>query len=213
MALWNAPLDEPDHASHAARSALAMVEALESLNSRWRSAAQTRGESQPDVRFGIGLASGDCCVGNFGSIHRFDYSVMGDRVNLASRLEQATKYYRADILASQLTRDLSPDFAWLEVDEIRVKGKSEVTRVYALAGDNAERQRSGFDQLLVTHGAMMASYRKGDFSAAAMFAGDARLLASKRFDDFYNMFGRRCIKLAQSPPSPWIPITDLGENE
>jgi adenylate cyclase len=64
----------------------------------------------------MGLATGECSVGNFGSIHRFDYSARGDQVNLASRLEGATKHFQLDILAAQATRELAPDFAWLEVD-------------------------------------------------------------------------------------------------
>ena len=211
MAFWNAPLDDSDHARHAARSALAMVDALEALNSQWRATAHSRGEEQPDVRFGIGLATGDCCVGNFGSIHRFDYSVMGDRVNLASRLDRATKYYRADILASQSTRDLSSDFAWLEVDAIRVKGKTEVTSIHALVGDDIERQSLSFSQLATAHELMMASYRKGDFSAATKLAREARRIASKRLHDFYDVFEQRCHKLEQSPPSQWTPITDFDE--
>ena len=211
MAFWNAPLDDSDHARHAARSALAMVEALKSLNSQWRAAAQTRGVIEPDVRFGIGLASGDCCVGNFGSIHRFDYSVMGDRVNLASRLDRATKYYRADILASQSTRDLSPDFAWLEVDAIRVKGKTEVTSIHALAGDDIERQSLSFGKLAAVHELMMISYRKGDFSTAVKHAEEARGIASKRLHDFYDAFEQRCHKLEQSSSNQWTPITDFDE--
>src|SRR5262249_839087 len=94
MAFWNAPLDDADRARRAARAALAMIAALAALNRDWRARAHARGAAHDDVKVGIGLATGECCVGNFGSIHRFDYSVMGDTVNLASRLEGATKFYQ-----------------------------------------------------------------------------------------------------------------------
>jgi adenylate cyclase len=211
MAFWNAPLDDSDHAHNAARAALAMVKTLESLNNRWQTAAQARGERQPEIRFGIGFATGDCCVGNFGSIHRFDYSVMGDRVNLASRLEQATKLYRTDILASQSVRDLAPDFAWLEVDVIRVKGKTEMTSIHALAGDEIERQSAGFVKLAGIHELMMASYRRGDFLEAATLAREARNIASKRLINLYEAFEQRYRTLAQYAPDHWTPITDIDE--
>ena len=95
MAFWNAPLDDAEHARDAAYAALDMVSALETLNRHARSrAAAGRGVHQ-DLGFGIGLATGECCVGNFGTLHRFDYSVLGDAVNLSSRLEAATRAWSA----------------------------------------------------------------------------------------------------------------------
>ncbi len=211
MAFWNAPLDDPDHGRHAARAALAMVDALDALNARLRSRAQARGEPHRDVKFGVGLATGDCCVGNFGSIHRFDYSVMGDHVNLASRLEGATKFYQTDILAAQATRDLAPDFAWLEIDALRVKGKSDIVRVYALAGDQAACRSAPFGALAKTHEMMIQSYRGGEFAAAAALAQDLRGVAGERLRDLYGGFERRCRLLDQSRPDGWTPITELTE--
>ena len=89
------------------------------------------------VKFGVGLNTGECCVGNLGSTRRFDYSAIGDEVNVASRLEGASKVLGVDIVASDLTRADAPDFAWLEVDRLVLKGKTRPTPVYALAGDAA----------------------------------------------------------------------------
>ncbi|HEY6257944.1 MAG TPA: adenylate/guanylate cyclase domain-containing protein, partial [Xanthobacteraceae bacterium] len=169
------------------------------------------GKTHQDVKIGIGLATGECCVGNFGSIHRFDYSVLGDDVNLASRLEAATKFYSVDILASAATRDLSPDFAWLEVDALRVKGKTEVARIYALAGDAGERQSAGFAALADIHERMLAAYRGGSFAAAEALAGQARGRASPRLHELYNFYERRCDRLERARPADWTPITDLGQ--
>src|SRR5581483_8344303 len=78
MAFWNAPLDDPDHAGHAAEAALEMVALMPGLNARWRKEAEAAGRTFADVRIGIGLNSGSCCVGNLGSVRRFDYSAIGD---------------------------------------------------------------------------------------------------------------------------------------
>ena len=212
MAFWNAPLDDPDHASHAVRSALAMRQALRTLNDRWRATAQGRGEAHQDLKFGIGLATGECCVGNFGSIHRFDYSVIGDRVNVASRLERASKLYTTDILALQSTRDMTVDFAWLELDEVRVKGRTEVARIYALAGDNAFREGTIFQKLAGIHATMLSSYRIGHFQEAAGLAVEARAAAPDQLRDVYSALERRYTVLARSRSTDWTPVVDL-ENE
>jgi adenylate cyclase len=211
MAFWNAPLDQPDHARRAARAALAMIDALQALNRDWRARAQTRGEAHDDVRVGIGLATGECCVGNFGSIHRFDYSVMGDPVNLASRLEGATKFYQVDVLAAQATRERAADFAWLEVDALRVKGKSEIVRVHALAGDEVMRRSAGFADLAKAHEAMIEAYRGSDFARALALAHDLAGGAPPRLHGFYDGLERRCRLLAQSRPDGWTPVTELSE--
>ena len=101
MAFWNAPLDDSDHARHAVESALAMRQTLVSLNEGWRKRAEAEGRSFKPVRFGIGLNTGECCVGNLGSLRRFDYSAIGDEVNVASRLEGACKIFSVDMIGSE----------------------------------------------------------------------------------------------------------------
>ena len=119
VAFWNAPLDDPNHARHAVEAALAMRRTLVTLNEGWGRRAEAEERSFKPVRFGIGLNSGECCVGNLGSLRRFDYSAIGDEVNVASRLEGACKIFEVDIIGSETTRAEVPDFAWLEIDSVR----------------------------------------------------------------------------------------------
>jgi adenylate cyclase len=187
-----------------------MVDELVALNHQWRQRAEAFGASHRGVRFGIGLATGECCVGNFGSIHRFDYSVLGDHVNLAARLEAATKFYSVDILCSAATHELAPGFAWLEVDALRVKGKTEVARIYALAGDARERQSTAFAALADIHARMLVAYRGGSFALAGELAAQALGLASPRLHELYRSYQRRFEKLKKARPADWSPITDLN---
>ena len=140
MAFWNAPLDDPDHARNAVEAALKMRALLASLNVRWRAEAAAKGRRFTQVKFGIGLNTGECCVGNLGSTRRFDYSAIGDEVNVASRLEGASKQFGVDIVASESTRALTPDYAWLEIDQVLLKNKTRPVGVFALAGGRDLRQ-------------------------------------------------------------------------
>jgi len=195
MAFWNAPHDVAEHARYAARASLAMVEELNTLNERWRSQAEAQGEAHHEVKFGIGLATGECCVGNLGSIRRFDYSVLGDTVNIASRLEGTTKSYHVDIIASETTRDLAPDFAWLEIDSVRVKGKTQHTRIFYLAGDDSEARSPAFVELTELHERMLQAYRMGEFTSAASLAREGRAIASPRHRGLYEFYEQQCHKL------------------
>ena len=134
MAFWNAPLDDRQHAVHAVRAALHMRKLLAELNRRWTDTASPTNRVFHQVKFGVGLNTGECCVGNLGSTMRFDYSAIGDEVNIASRLEGASKVLGVDIVASAPTREGAPDFAWLEIDRVLLKGKTLPTAVPALAG-------------------------------------------------------------------------------
>ncbi len=123
MAFWNAPLDDPQHALHAVEAALAQLARLAELNEGWQRSAEARGEAFRPMKIGIGISTGEGCVGNFGSERRFDYSVLGDQVNIAARLEALTKRYGVAVLASESTVASTPAFAWLPVDRIRLKGR------------------------------------------------------------------------------------------
>jgi adenylate cyclase len=179
------------------------------LNAHWKARAEAAGEQHQDIRFGIGFATGECSVGNFGSMNRFEYSAFGDRVNLASRLEGATKFYRASVLASETTRNMSPELAWLEVDDVRALGKSEVTKVFTLVGGDVEAASAEFESLADVHGRMLAAYRNGDFSAAASLARHARPVAPPFLRAFYEAYEGRCDGFARSRPDNWGPVTDL----
>lgn len=125
MAFWNAPLDCEDHAELAVKSSLEILEATKRLNE------ELKPLSLPPINVGIGISTGDCIVGNMGSELRFDYSVIGDAVNLGARLEGQTRNYDGvDVLLSEETYRQCPSRAFTEVDRILVKGKSEKVRIY-----------------------------------------------------------------------------------
>ena len=101
VAFWNAPLDDRDHAGHAVESALAMRQTLVALNEGWRTHAEADGRPFKPVRFGIGLNSGECCVGNLGSLRRFDYSAIGDEVNVACDSKAHAKSSKSTLSAAR----------------------------------------------------------------------------------------------------------------
>ncbi|MFG1477222.1 adenylate/guanylate cyclase domain-containing protein [Xanthobacter sp. V4C-4] len=191
MAFWNAPLDDPAHARNAAACALAMVRRLEALNADWRRAAEAAGRAFQPVRCGVGLATGPCCVGNLGSTQRLEYSCLGDDVNLASRIEGATKSFAADILVSQATRAAAPDLAFLEAGALTLKGKSLPSRLFLLAGDAAFAGSAAFAALSTTHAALLAAVAAGDQASAGRLAETAAGLCPERLRPFYMDHARR----------------------
>jgi len=129
MAFWNAPLDCEDHADLAVKSALEVLEATKQLNE------ELSPLNLPPINVGIGISTGECIVGNMGSEIRFDYSVIGDAVNLGARLEGQTRNYDGvDLLLSERTYQCCPSRAFTEVDRILVKGKSEKVRIFTPLG-------------------------------------------------------------------------------
>jgi adenylate cyclase len=130
MAFWNAPLDDPDHARNGIAAAQAMLAAMPAINAAL--AGQTDREL-PQVRIGIGVNSGECVVGNMGSEARFDYSVLGDAVNIASRLESLCKTYEVPLVIGAATADLLGDAALRELDRIAVRGRSESQSIFTVA--------------------------------------------------------------------------------
>ena len=134
MAFWNAPLDDPDHAEHAVEAALAMLKALDRLNTELRSDPAFAGEYLPEIRIGIGINTGACVVGNMGSDRRFDYTALGDAVNLASRLEGLTRTYGVPVILGETTAQLVKGRVGLKaVDTVTVKGRMEAVGIYGLA--------------------------------------------------------------------------------
>lgn len=130
MAFWNAPLPEPDHAAAAVGAALRMIEAVETLNI----ALQAEDPNLPRLAVGVGINTGLCVVGNIGSRWRYDYSVLGDTVNLASRLEGLTKEYGASVILGAATaKAVETEFEVNEIDRIAVRGRSEATPIFSVA--------------------------------------------------------------------------------
>ena len=212
VAFWNAPLDDPDHATHAVESALAMRQTLVTLNESWQSRAEADGGTFKPVRFGIGLNTGEACVGNLGSLRRFDYSAIGDEVNVASRLEGASKIFQVDIIGSETTRAEAPDFAWLEIDSVLLKNKTRPVGLYALAGDQAVAASEEFAQLSRLHAAMLSAYRNRDFADAVAMAKEAAPRAPDAVRGLYAYNLRRFSQLAETAQDPdWRPLIALDE--
>ncbi len=170
MAFWNAPVDVRDHASCAVAAALAMQAALPQLNREFAA------RDWPQVKIGVGINTGRMSVGNMGSEFRMAYTVMGDAVNLGSRLESITKQYGVGILVTQATVDADPVHAFMKVDEVRVKGKATPVAIYEPLGERiglAEPVR----QAAADFEAAFARYQAQDWNAAetALRALDARV--------------------------------------
>ena len=196
MAFWNAPLDDTEHAANACRAALAMMQALDGLNAEWAAEAEARGEAHTPVAIGIGIATGLCCVGNLGTERRFDYSVIGDNVNVAARLQNQTKQLGTPILVAASTAAAAPAFALLPVADVDLKGKSGPVTAIALLGDPAAADGAAFRRL---SDAFLA-YRA---AAAVGHADNARA----RLDEVRELGGapmaELCRKLAAQPlPKP-----------
>ncbi len=134
MAFWNAPITTPDHPRQACLATLGMSKALDELN---------KNEGSP-IKIGIGLNTGECCVGNLGSEQRFNYSAIGNSVNVAARVESLTKQYGLSILVTQYTAAHVSDLAILEIDLVRVVGRAEPLAIYTLLGDDAFAQSPEF---------------------------------------------------------------------
>ncbi|NYT29111.1 adenylate/guanylate cyclase domain-containing protein [Rhizobium sp. WYCCWR 11128] len=155
MAFWNAPLDDPDHALHAVEASLAMQAAISSLNRELEREAAMRGDRPHVLKMGVGINTGECIVGNMGSTRRFDYSCLGDSVNLASRLEGASKNYGVALLLGEETaRLVAGTYIVVELDRIIVKGRTVPSPVYTVVHDaDAEA--------LAAHGAFLEAKYAG----------------------------------------------------
>jgi adenylate cyclase len=152
---------------------------------------------------GVGLNSGPCCVGNMGSDLQMNYSVLGDNVNVASRLEGQTRSYAVDIVVGESTRSAAPEFAFLELDLIRVVGKQEPVRIFALLGDAKLAADPAFKALGDAHASMLAAYRAQDWAAARNFLARARALdPGLGLGGLYDIYAARIDEFTETPPAP-----------
>ncbi|MGY3451744.1 CHASE2 domain-containing protein [Bradyrhizobium sp. USDA 4353] len=200
VAVFGAPLDDPDHAKSAARAALDCKTKLDELN---RASTAFQGLK---VAQRIGINSGAALVGNFGSQRRFNYSVMSDAVNVASRLEGANKFYGTTIIASESTRSLAgAEFAWRELDTIRVKGREQSLTIYELHGRNAELSPEEH-ALLSGYAAGLAHWRAGELPQAA-----ERFASAAANDGPSALFAERVAAARQHGEAAWDPVRSLQE--
>ncbi len=198
LAFWNAPLDDPDHAEHAARATLAMVARLAELN------AEKAGGPGPwpgEVRIGIGLNTGTCCVGNIGSAQRLNYSLIGDTVNLASRIEGQTKAYGVTIAIGEETARRLEGFALLELDRLRVVGRDRPETIFALLGPPEMAEQAAFRALAELHAAMLQCYRAQHWEeAAAHLDRLAALAPAFGLEKLVALYRARVERFAANPP-------------
>ena len=204
MAFWNAPLTDEDHARNACKAALEMLSRVKTWNEEMQREAAAQGKQHYPIAIGVGLNTGQCCVGNMGSEQRFDYSVLGDTVNLASRMEGQSKTYGVQTVIGEGTLEKVPDFAALPLDNIRVKGKTRPVFIYTLLGDAAVANNQDFITLKTSHDAMMGAYRKAQFAEAKRLIVECRQLANGHWDlgALYDLYDDRIAHFESEPPPP-----------
>jgi adenylate cyclase len=204
MAFWNAPLDDPQQESNACEAALEMLARADKLNQQFKREAEQNGGKYMPLNVGIGLNTGPCVVGNMGSDFRFNYSVLGDTVNVASRLEARTKDYRIPIvIGAQTEQQAKEKFATMEIDRIQVKGKTEPETVFTVLGRAELRQDLNFQELRELTARMLRSYREQDWSRAIETIEVSRK-AAERFGivALYDMYAERIEAFRNDPPPP-----------
>ena len=202
MAFWNAPLDDKEHQINACEAALDMLDRVDDLEKVREVEAKEGGFAYIPLNIGVGLNTGTCVVGNMGSDVRFDYSVLGDSVNLASRLEGQSKEYGFPIIVgSKTAMAVKEKFAILELDFIMVKGKKEPEVIYAIAGRDDVAQSGAFQRLRNLTIEMLACYRNRDWDGAL-----AAIDRGRRSDDgqalgsLYRLYEARIRSYIETPP-------------
>jgi adenylate cyclase len=168
MSFWNAPVDVPDHARRSCTAALGMRRTLDELNARDAFRLKANRHSIDELAIRIGISTGSALVGNLGLETRFDYSCVGDTVNVASRVEGACKMVGYDIVVVDATREAAPDMAFLEAGSITLKGKAKREPIHILVGDEALANTRGFQSLAVAHVEAVYALTEGRKANAAI---------------------------------------------
>jgi adenylate cyclase len=202
MAFWNAPLDDKDHELNACEAAIDMLERVDELNRERELEAKEMGRPFIPLNIGVGLNTGACVVGNMGSDIKLDYSVFGDSVNLASRLEGQSKEYGFPIIVGSKTALAVKDrFAILELDFIMVKGKKEPEVIYAIAGREDTAQSGGFQRLRNLMIEMLSCYRNRDWDGAlAAIARGRKTDEAGSLELLYDLYEARIRGYLDNPP-------------
>jgi adenylate cyclase len=205
MAEWGAPVYFEEHAVYACRSALKMQRRLAELRKEWKA------QGMPELQSRIGINTGHMVVGNMGCLEVFDYTVMGDAVNLASRLEGANRLYLSTIMVGEETyEDVKDRFVLRELDTIRVRGRAEAARVYELLAEKEEDLPPGRLEALRLYGEALDLYREGKFQEALEPLEKA--IQAYPADGPSRALQRRCEQFVQSPPDRiWDGIWMLTE--
>jgi len=202
MAIWGAPLDQPDHAHRACYTALEMVDALGVLQKKWTA------EGMPLLNIGIGINAGPMVVGNMGSSRRFDYTVMGHSVNLGSRLEGLNKVYKTNIIVSEMTYErVKEEILGRELDSVRVVGMDQPVRIYELIVRRSQasaEQKVRVDEFQ----AALAHYKDRQWPGA--LRAFQAILEKQPQDGAAKLYVERCKTLEKNPPPmDWSGVYNL----
>ncbi|MBS1247316.1 MAG: adenylate/guanylate cyclase [Proteobacteria bacterium] len=202
MAFWGAPLADPEHPRHAVQAALAMTRRLRALEQEFRA------HGWPPLRIRIGVNTGMMSVGNMGSEFRMSYTVLGDAVNLASRLEGAAKQYGVSIVISEYTRERAPEYVCRELDRVRVKGRTQPVAIFEPLGLEGELPPEQLMELAEYEAALGALRRQAWDEAMTCFQ---RLSARRPDCRLYALYLDRLAALRATPPPPdWDGVFSLS---
>jgi adenylate cyclase len=200
MAFWGAPVDTADHAKLAVNAAMEMSRAIQEIN------REHHAKGIPEVGIGIGLNTGSMCVGDMGSNIRRSYTVIGDAVNLGARLEGLSKYYGVDIVAGESTRQQVPEFAWQELDRVRVLGKDRAVAIYCPLGPANKLLPEMVDEMK-TWAAFLAAYRRQDWDQS-----DVQLINLGRINAKKYLYQLYAVRVASMRILPFDPDWDGATN-
>jgi adenylate cyclase len=191
MAFWGAPLDDREHARHALEAAVSMLAELRAIQKRFKA------KGWPEIKVGIGLNTGSMSVGNMGSEFRRAYTVMGDAVNLGSRLEGLTKNYGVEMIVSETTAAAVPEFAYRELDRVRVKGKDKPVTIYEPIAHKEEVSREIRSELKLYREALKL-YREQNWDLAELQFLNLQSAHPRRL--LYGEYVKRIGAFRSSPP-------------
>ena len=201
MAFWGAPVDTPNHAYLAVKTAIEMSAAVRQINEEHRAAGI------PEIGIGIGLNTGTMCVGDMGSDIRRSYTVIGDAVNLGSRLEGLSKVYGVDIVVSETTRRLAPEFGWQELDKVRVKGKEQAVAIFYPLGPLQQLEKGQTDEVRAWTG-LVKAYRAQDWDQCDLMLLNLQRMNAKKY--LYELYSDRVASMRLLPFDPeWDGATNF----
>ena len=190
MAFWGAPVETPEHAHLAVKSAMEMASAVRGINE------EHRAKGIPEIGIGIGVNTGNMCVGDMGSNIRKSYTVIGDAVNLGSRLEGLSKVYGVDTVVSESARKLAPAFGWQELDRVRVKGKDQAVSIFWPVAPNS-RIGAETEAELKTWASFLKSYRAQDWDQCDLLMMNLLRMNAKKY--LYHLYSDRVASMRLLP--------------
>lgn len=192
MAFWGAPMKNKEHAKTACEASLDMIKKLNELKKKWQK------QGFPEINIGIGLNTGNAVIGNIGSSERFDYTAIGDNINLGSRLESLTKYYGVPIIISEKTKEeAGKEFITRKLDFVKVKGKNEPIKIYELIGKTGEVSKEKLEKIEIYESSLELYHKKKWDNAIKGFERLGEDMAAKEMIE-------RCRYFKKNPPkSEW----------